>query len=117
VSPAFADPRKFPSDLLAQIPGHCLDLEKMAKALTKTDVIQTYRYLLRSMSIAFQGDTVTLQAARKEARTRFEGKRNLNVDTAEAADAIAEARNVAKFLRENLVQGIKDEKTDTYSKN
>ena len=69
------------------------------------------------MNIAFQGDTTTLQAARKEARTRFEQKRNLNVDSPEALEAITEARNVGKFLRENLVQGIKDENTDTYSMN
>jgi hypothetical protein len=95
----------------------CLDLEKMAKTLTRADVLQTYRYLLRSMAIAFQGDTVTLLAARKEARSRFEGKRNLNVDTTEAADAIAEARSVAKFLRENLVQGIRDGESETFSMN
>ena len=89
----------------------------MAKTLTRADVIQTYRYLLRSMAIAFQCDTVTLLAARKEARSRFEGKRNLNVDTTEAADAIAEARSVAKFLRENLVQGVKDGESETFSMN
>lgn len=87
----------------------------MAKVLTRTEVIQTYRYLLRSMGIAFQGDTVTLQAARKEARNRFEANRNLTVDAPEALEAISEARNVGKFLRENLVQGVKDESSDTYS--
>ena len=87
----------------------------MATVLTKTEVIQTYRYLLRSMQIAFQGDTTTLRAAKKEARNRFDEKRNLNVDSPEALEAITEARNVGKFLRENLVQGIKDESTDAYS--
>jgi hypothetical protein len=89
----------------------------MASVLTRAEVIQTYRYLLRSVGIAFQGDTTTLQAARKQVRSRFEEKRNLSVETPEALEAITEARNVAKFLRENLVQGVKDESTDTYSIN
>ena len=58
---------------------------------------------------------MTLQAARKEARSRFEANRNLTVDAPEALEAISEARNVGKFLRENLVQGVKDESSDTYS--
>lgn len=86
----------------------------MAQLVTRTEVLSSYRYLLRSIAIAFQGDIVTLSAAKKEARNRFEVGRKLNVDAPEALEGITEARNVGKFLRQNLVQGIKDEKKEIY---
>src|SRR5271165_7183410 len=52
----------------------------MAQLVTRTEVLSSYRYLLRSLAIAFQGDNVTLIAAKKEARNRFETGRKLNVD-------------------------------------
>ena len=83
--------------------------------LTRTQVVSTYRYLLRSIGIAFQGDTTTLIAARREARRRFEEGRKWTVEATEAIEGIEEARNVAKFLRQNLAQGIKEEEGDVYS--
>jgi hypothetical protein len=86
----------------------------MAQLVARTEVLSSYRYLLRSITIAFQGDNVTLSAAKKEARNRFEIGRKLNADAPEALEGIMEARNVGKFLRQNLVQGIKDEKEEIY---
>ena len=86
----------------------------MAQVVPRTEVLSAYRYLLRSMTIAFQGDNTTLSAARKEARNRFEVGRKLAADTPQAQEGVTEARNVGKFLRQNLVQGIKRSKEDIY---
>jgi complex III assembly factor LYRM7 len=81
-----------------------------------------YRNLLRSARIAFQGtypnafelstqthtstgDMNTLFAARAEARKNFESNRNLTAGSAELSKQITHAEEVAKFLRENVVQG------------
>ena len=82
--------------------------------ITKTQVISVYRHLLRSINVAFQGDVVTLNAARREAHRRFEEGKNWTEEV-KAAEGIEEARNVSKFLRQNLVQGIKEEESDVYS--
>lgn len=86
----------------------------MAQLVTRMEVLSAYRYLLRSMAIAFQGDSAMLSAAKKEARNRFELGRKLAAEDSEAFEGVKEARNVGKFLRQNLVQGIKDDKKDIY---
>jgi complex III assembly factor LYRM7 len=47
----------------------------------------------------------TLFAARAEARKNFESNRNLTAGSAELSKQITHAEEVAKFLRENVVQG------------
>jgi complex III assembly factor LYRM7 len=89
-------------------------LSLMAKLVTRTEVLSAYRYLLRSTTIAFQGDIETLSAARKNVRKRFESGRQMAADSPEAVAAVQEARDVGKFLRCNIVQGIKDNAKDTY---
>ncbi|KAI4656009.1 Mitochondrial zinc maintenance protein 1, mitochondrial [Alternaria ventricosa] len=64
-----------------------------------------YRNLLRSARIAFQGDMNTLFAARTEARNKFEENRNLRIGSEELQSSLVHAEEVAKFLRENVVQG------------
>ncbi|CAO2648098.1 Nn.00g090200.m01.CDS01 [Neocucurbitaria sp. VM-36] len=64
-----------------------------------------YKNLLRSARIAFQGDMPTLFAARAEARKNFEQNRNLSAGSEELSKSITHAEEVAKFLRENVVQG------------
>ncbi|KAJ4378114.1 Mitochondrial zinc maintenance protein 1, mitochondrial [Neocucurbitaria cava] len=86
-----------------------------------------YRNLLRSARIAFQGseedsqkahnatgDMPTLFAARAEARKNFEQNRNLSAGSEELSKSITHAEEVAKFLRENVVQGQATE-GDKYS--
>ena len=86
----------------------------MANVLTRADVFSAYRYLLRSITIAFHGDRVMLSAARKEARNRFNAGKELDPTDPEGLARIDEAKAVGQFLRRNLVQGIKDGKTETY---
>jgi complex III assembly factor LYRM7 len=89
----------------------------MAQVVTRTEVLSAYRYVLRSIKIAFQGDFNTLSAAKKEARRRFEIGRKFVAESPEASEAVTEARNVGKFLRQNIVQGVKDDKEDLYRMN
>lgn len=51
------------------------------------------------------GDMNTLFAARAEARRNFESNRHLTVGSDELSKQISHAEEVAKFLRENVVQG------------
>ncbi|KAF2799576.1 mitochondrial zinc maintenance protein 1, mitochondrial [Melanomma pulvis-pyrius CBS 109.77] len=67
--------------------------------------LAAYRNVLRSARIAFQGDLNTLIAARHEARRNFENNRGLASGSEELSKQLTHAEDVAKFLRENLVQG------------
>jgi complex III assembly factor LYRM7 len=93
-----------------------------------------YRNLLRSARIAFHGrqihtfltnrirypanltpgDANVLSAARVEVRRNFESNRHLQTGSEEMQKEIARANEVAKFLRENVVQGEATE-GDNYS--
>ncbi|KAL1656422.1 Mitochondrial zinc maintenance protein 1, mitochondrial [Didymella pomorum] len=73
-----------------------------------------YRNLLRSARIAFQGDASVLSAARIEVRKNFESNRHLQTGSEEIQKSLAHANEVAKFLRENVVQGEATE-GDNYS--
>ncbi|KAH3918032.1 zinc maintenance protein [Parastagonospora nodorum] len=64
-----------------------------------------YRNLLRSARVAFQGDMNTLFAARAEVRRNFESNRSLTAGSDELSKQLTHAEEVAKFLRENVVQG------------
>ncbi|KAF2745466.1 hypothetical protein M011DRAFT_478978 [Sporormia fimetaria CBS 119925] len=68
--------------------------------------LNAYRHLLRSTRIAFQGDIPTLTAARYRAREAFEANRALAPGSEELTKQITHAEEVAKFVRENLVQGV-----------
>lgn len=58
-----------------------------------------------------------LTAARRAARDQFEEKRLLSLDSKEAGDSIQYAEDVARILRENVVQGKAMEgKENMYSK-
>ncbi|KAF1942758.1 hypothetical protein EJ02DRAFT_433791 [Clathrospora elynae] len=73
-----------------------------------------YRNLLRSARIAFQGDMNTLFAARTEARKNFESNRDLRVGSEELQKSLVHAEEVAKFLRENVVQGQAQDDGENY---
>jgi len=66
--------------------------------------LAAYRHLLRSTRIAFQGDLPTLTAARRAARDNFDQNRAL-ASAEETSKIIQHAEDVAKILRENVVQG------------
>ncbi len=60
------------------------------------------------------GDANVLSAARVEVRKNFESNRHLQTGSEEIQTQIAHANEVAKFLRENVVQGEAHE-GDNYS--
>jgi vacuolar-type H+-ATPase catalytic subunit A/Vma1 len=57
----------------------------------------------------------TLFAARAEVRKNFESNRHLTVGSDELSKQITHAEEVAKFLRENVVQGQAADNEDNYS--
>ncbi|TID25150.1 mitochondrial zinc maintenance protein 1 [Venturia nashicola] len=67
--------------------------------------LAAYRNLLRSTRIAFQGDIPTLLSARTAVRDNFNKNRTLPSSSPEFTEQIQYAQEVAKILRENLVQG------------
>jgi complex III assembly factor LYRM7 len=95
-----------------------------------------YRTLLRSSRIAFQGmgvihyhvrfrsalilafigDIKTLTAARRAARDGFERGRHLPLGSEEASKQIHHAQDVAKILRENVLQGAAIDGDNKFSK-
>lgn len=60
------------------------------------------------------GDVAVLHAARQEARAGFRKNAAMSPDDPSLASAIAHAEDVARFLKENVVQG-KHEGEDKYS--
>ncbi|KAF8473473.1 hypothetical protein BDZ91DRAFT_845903 [Kalaharituber pfeilii] len=96
--------------------------------------LAAYRHLLRAIRIAFQGvysfsnsprtsppqrpqltsmrpsltgDTILLSTARAESRLQFANSRSLPPDSPETTHRIQHAQDVAKVLRENVIQGQK----------
>jgi complex III assembly factor LYRM7 len=62
------------------------------------------------------GDMNTLFAARAEVRKNFESNRHLSAGSEELSKQIIHAEEVAKFLRENVVQGQRAaENSENYS--
>jgi complex III assembly factor LYRM7 len=57
----------------------------------------------------------TLFAARAEARRNFESNRHLTAGSDELSKQITHAEEVAKFLRENVVQGQAADNEGNYS--
>jgi complex III assembly factor LYRM7 len=55
----------------------------------------------------------TLYAARAEARRNFESNRTLAAGSDELSKQITHAQEVAKFLRENVVQGQQAEENES----
>lgn len=65
--------------------------------------------------LTFVGDMNTLFAARAEARKNFESNRNLRIGSEELEKSLVHAEEVAKFLRENVVQGQAEDTEGNYS--
>ncbi|KAH6973203.1 hypothetical protein BKA56DRAFT_593486 [Ilyonectria sp. MPI-CAGE-AT-0026] len=77
--------------------------------------LSAYRNLMRSARIAFQGDAPILAAAQVQIRNEFRQKASLDPADASVPAAIQHAEQVAKVLRENVVQGKKiEEGQDKY---
>ncbi|KAF4953673.1 hypothetical protein FSARC_12334 [Fusarium sarcochroum] len=65
--------------------------------------LNAYRHLMRAARIAFQGDAPILSAAQLQIRNEFRQK--ASIDVSDAPAAIKHAEDVAKVLRQNVVQG------------
>ncbi|UNI22136.1 Mitochondrial zinc maintenance protein 1, mitochondrial [Purpureocillium takamizusanense] len=66
-----------------------------------------YRNLMRAARIAFQGDAPVLAAAQDQIRHEFRQRSALDASAPDAQAALQHAGEVARFLRENVVQGRK----------
>jgi complex III assembly factor LYRM7 len=73
-----------------------------------------YRNLMRAARIAFQGDAPVLAAAHGQIRDQFRQRAALDPTDSSVADGIKHAQEVAKFLRENVVQGARADENGTY---
>ncbi|KAJ3477605.1 hypothetical protein NLG97_g8795 [Lecanicillium saksenae] len=69
--------------------------------------VVAYRNLLRAARIAFQGDAPILLAAQSQIRGEFRSKQSLDPKDSSVSEGIEHATQVARFLRENVVQGKK----------
>ncbi|KAF5245900.1 hypothetical protein FANTH_7135 [Fusarium anthophilum] len=87
-------------------------------ATAPAPALNAYRHLMRAARIAFQvqstaGDAPILTAAQLQIRNEFRQK--ASVDAADASAAIKHAEDVAKVLRQNVVQGQRTEEgKDTF---
>ncbi|KAG9500443.1 Mitochondrial zinc maintenance protein 1, mitochondrial [Fusarium musae] len=83
-------------------------------ATAPAPALNAYRHLMRAARIAFQGDAPILSAAQLQIRNEFRQK--ASADAADASAAIKHAEEVAKVLRQNVVQGQRTEEgKDTFS--
>ncbi|KAK1976857.1 hypothetical protein LZ30DRAFT_733513 [Colletotrichum cereale] len=75
--------------------------------------LPAYRHLWRAARIAFKGDDRILTAARQQIRQGFKDQASLAPTSPAYGQAIQKAEDIAKILRENVVQG-KQDKPSTY---
>ncbi|TQN70940.1 Mitochondrial zinc maintenance protein 1 [Colletotrichum shisoi] len=71
--------------------------------------LSAYRHLWRAARIAFQGDDRVLAAAQHQIRQGFRDQATLAPTDSTYIQAIQKAEDIAKILRENVVQGKQDE--------
>ncbi|KAJ4147112.1 hypothetical protein LMH87_001659 [Akanthomyces muscarius] len=69
--------------------------------------VVAYRNLMRAARLAFQGDAPILVAAQSRIRGEFRSKQSLDPKDSSVNEGIEHATQVAKVLRENVVQGKK----------
>jgi complex III assembly factor LYRM7 len=79
-----------------------------------TTTLSAYRHLLRAARLTFKGDPAIYGAAQSQIRDGFRQNASLDPASPEVPNHIKHAEEVAKILRENVVQGQKKE-GDTYS--
>ncbi|KAH0430842.1 putative mitochondrial protein fmp16 [Colletotrichum kahawae] len=71
--------------------------------------VPAYRHLWRAARIAFKGDDRVLTAAKQQIRQGFRDQASLAPSDASLRQAIEKAEDIAKILRQNIVQGKQDE--------
>ena len=75
----------------------------MSKVLASQSALGAYRKLLRTVAATFKGDDVTLSAARREIRQKFEDNRQV-ADESSLPVMIADAYDAAEFIKTHVVQ-------------
>ncbi|KAL1311196.1 hypothetical protein AAFC00_001391 [Neodothiora populina] len=84
---------------------------KVSSAVLKHNhdvVVSTYRSLLRATRVAFNGDGHMISESRKWARHNFDQGRTVAPGSVEAEQGIKHAQATAQILRENVVQGQRE---------
>ena len=77
--------------------------------------LNAYRHVLKSARLAFEGDQHLFAAAQMQARTAFKSNAGLDPNDSLAKKAVIHAEEVAAILRQNIVQGKKEEGSERYS--
>jgi hypothetical protein len=81
----------------------------MSKVVMPREVLSAYRHLLRSIAITFKGDNRVMMAAKTMARTKFDEGRKFDPESEEALKGLEEARGASTFLRQAVIQGVKED--------
>ncbi|OHE90643.1 hypothetical protein CORC01_14062 [Colletotrichum orchidophilum] len=71
--------------------------------------LPAYRHLWRAARIAFKGDDRVLTAAQQQIRQGFRDQATLTSTDPAYSSAIQKAEDIAKILRQNVVQGKQDD--------
>lgn len=74
-------------------------------------ILANYRNLLRATGEAFKNDIPTLSAARYQVREGFKNEKNATLTEDELNERLAYTNDISVVLRQNIVQGAKDEDT------
>ncbi|RDA88878.1 hypothetical protein CP532_5421 [Ophiocordyceps camponoti-leonardi (nom. inval.)] len=75
-----------------------------------------YREVLRAARIAFRGDDHVMTAARTKIGSAFRENASMDPSSKSAQEAIEKAKELARFLRSNVVQGRRQHPDDdTYA--
>lgn len=83
--------------------------------MNSSKVLVAYRHVLRSINLTFKNDTRMLTAAKFNLNQM--ARKNHNLEDATALESkVNEMEDIAKFLKENIVQGVSDGK-DIYHLN
>lgn len=84
----------------------------MAAAL-KSEVLGSYRYVLRAIRETFQNDVDAVQ--KSKAAARMEYRKHFGVkDNGQISKMVADARDAADFLRSSIVQAQLNSQTQRY---
>lgn len=81
---------------------------------TPSTLSSLYRHLLRTSRSTFQGDQRMLTAWRQFVRQKLPEQAGGSRNAALPDEVVKEWLDVAKMLRMNVVQGVKDEQDEVY---
>lgn len=80
---------------------------------TPQRALNAYRSALRSTRIAFTNDLKTLAAARNQIREEMKSSESITNPKLDTVHRIELLEQISKFLRQNVVQGVKKESDES----